>query len=116
MADLRFDVTSIGEMMLRLSVPSGKRLETTTKLDVYPAGAEANVTTLLSRLERHTLWAGALPQNALGKLAANHLRMAGVDTNGIVWKENGRLGTYYVEFAPPPRGIQVIYDRAHSCM
>ena len=25
------------------------------------------------------------------------------------------MGTYYVEFAPPPRPIQVIYDRADSC-
>jgi 2-dehydro-3-deoxygluconokinase len=24
------------------------------------------------------------------------------------------MGTYYVEFAVPPRGIQVVYDRAHS--
>ena len=25
------------------------------------------------------------------------------------------MGTYYVEFGAPPRGIQVTYDRAHSC-
>ena len=39
----RFDVVSLGESMLRLSVPSGERLENATRLDVYPAGAEANV-------------------------------------------------------------------------
>ncbi len=116
MADPRFDVTSLGEMMLRLSVPSGKRLETVTQLDAYPAGAEANVISLLARLERRTLWAGALPENPLGRLAANHLRAAGVDTNGVIWCDNGRLGTYYVEFGAPPRGIQVTYDRAGSCM
>ena len=103
MAEPRFDVTSIGEMMLRLSVPSGKRLETATQLDAYPAGAEANVISLLARLERRTLWAGALPENPLGQLAASHLRAAGVDTSGVVWCENGRLGTYYVEFGAPPR-------------
>jgi len=115
MTDPRFDVTSLGEMMLRLSVPSGRRLETATQLDVYPAGAEANVISLLARLERKTRWIGALPENPLGRLVANHLRMAGVDTNGIIWQEKGRLGTYYVEFGAPPRGIQVTYDRAHSC-
>ena len=26
------------------------------------------------------------------------------------------MGTYYVEFGEPPRGIQVTYDRAHSCI
>ncbi|MCC7116992.1 MAG: sugar kinase [Anaerolineales bacterium] len=109
-----FDVTTFGEMLLRLSVPSGQRLEVAKSLDVYPAGAEANVVALLARLERKTLWVGALPKNPLGRLAANHLRLAGVDLSNIIWREGGRLGTYYVEFGEPPRGIQVTYDRAHS--
>ncbi|HKY54690.1 MAG TPA: sugar kinase [Anaerolineales bacterium] len=116
MPEPRFDVTSLGEMLLRLSVRSGVRLENTNHLDVYPAGTEANVLSLLSRLERKTYWTGALPKNPLGRLAANALRTAGVDINGILWKEDGRLGTYYVEFGALPRGIQIIYDRAHSCM
>jgi len=116
MPDSRFDVTSLGEMLLRLSVPSGERLETAKHFDVHPAGAEANVMSLLARLEKKTYWAGALPQNSLGRLAANALRTAGVNTNGIIWNEGGRLGTYYVEFGVPPRGIQVTYDRTHSCM
>jgi len=115
MAEPRFDVTSIGEMLLRLSVPSGKRLEAAQQLDLHPAGAEANVVSLLARLERKTAWAGALPQNPLGRLASNALRTAGVDTNGIIWSQSGRMGTYYVEFGAPPRGIQVTYDRAYSC-
>ena len=116
MPEARLDVTSLGEMLLRLSVPSGERLENTNHLDVYPAGTEANVLSLLARLERKTYWAGALPRNSLGRLAANALRTAGVDTNGILWNEGGRMGTYYVEFGAPPRGIQVTYDRAYSCM
>ena len=74
MAEPRFDVTSLGEMLLRLSVPSGKRLQAAQQLDLYPAGAEANVVSLLARLERKTMWAGALPENPLGRLAANALR------------------------------------------
>ncbi|HET9906487.1 MAG TPA: sugar kinase [Anaerolineales bacterium] len=116
MPEPRFDVTSIGEMLLRLSVPSGERLEMARQLDVYPAGAEANVVSLLARLERKTYWAGALPENSPGQLAANALRLSGVDTSGIIWNEAGRIGTYYVEFGEPPRGIQVTYDRADSCM
>lgn len=116
MAEPRFDVTSLGEMLLRLSVPAGERLEAARQLDMYPAGAEANVMSLLARLERKTQWAGALPTNSLGRLAANALRTAGVDTSSIIWNASGRMGTYYVEFSAPPRGIQVTYDRAHSCM
>ena len=115
MTEPRFDVTSFGEMLLRLSVPSGRRLEAATNLDLDPAGAEANVISLLARLERRTGWFGALPTNPLGRLAANALRIAGADTSGTIWSETGRMGTYYVEFGAPPRGIRVTYDRAHSC-
>lgn len=111
----RCDVTSLGEMMLRLSVPSGKRLEAAAQLDVYPAGAESNVTSLLARLGRRARWVGALPENPLGRLAASRLRESGVALDGIIWRKTGRMGTYYVEFGAPPRGIRVVYDRAGSC-
>jgi 2-dehydro-3-deoxygluconokinase len=115
MPEPKFDVTTFGEMLLRLSVPFGERLETARQLDVHPAGAEANVATLLARLNRRTLWTGALPKNPLGRLAAGALQSAGVDGSGVLWREEGRVGTYYVEFGAPPRGIQVTYDRTHSC-
>jgi 2-dehydro-3-deoxygluconokinase len=110
-----YDLTTIGEIMLRFSVPAGERLELATQLDVRPGGAEANVAAVLARLGRATAWCGSLPASALGRLVANHLRMAGVATEGIVWSERGRMGTYFVEFTAPPRSIQVIYDRADSC-
>jgi len=116
MAEPRFDATGIGEVMLRYSAPSGTRLEAASQLDVHPAGAEANVLTLLARLEHRASWMGALPDNPLGRLAINHLRASGLDTNNAIWRNEGRLGTYYVEFGAPPRGVQVTYDRAHSCM
>lgn len=116
MSKPRFDVSTLGEMLLRLSVPSGERLETATRLDVYPAGAEANVVSLLARLGDHTHWAGALPKNSLGRMAANALRVSGVNMDGVLWRDDGRMGTYYAEFGAPPRGIQVTYDRANSCV
>ena len=48
MSGPRFDVTTLGEMLLRLSVSSGQRLENAHQLDVMLAGAEANVVTLLA--------------------------------------------------------------------
>lgn len=115
MTDSRFDVTTLGEVMLRLSVPAGQRLETARQFEAHPAGAEANVVSALSRLGRPCAWVGALPDTSLGRLVANHLRMAGLDLNGIIWSQEHRLGTYFLEFAVPPRPIQVIYDRANSC-
>src|SRR5262245_66559043 len=107
-----FDVTTVGEAMLRMSVPAGQRLEMATQLDLCPAGAEANLVVALSRLGRRCAWTSGLPRSALGRLVANHLRMAGVDLGGVVWSETGRIGTYFIEFAVPSRPIQVIYDRA----
>lgn len=110
----RFDLTTFGEIMVRFSTPPGQRLEMADRLLVHPGGAEGNVAHLLARLGRRVAWAGALPDNPLGRLAANHLRMAGVDLSGVVWDTNGRMGTYYVEFSGPPRPIAVTYDRAGS--
>ena len=41
--------------------------------------------------------------------------MAGVDLSAVSWQDEGRVGTYYVEYSGAPRGIQVTYDRAGSC-
>lgn len=111
----RFDVTTIGEAMLRLSVPAGVRLETAQQLDLFPAGAEANVVAALSRLGRPCGWVSALPDSSLGRLVTNALRQAGVDVTAVQWSANGRMGTYFIEFAGPPRPTQVVYDRANSC-
>lgn len=111
----QFEVTTLGETMLRLSVPVGVRLETASQLDVRPGGAESNVAALLARLERRTAWCGALPNSPLGRLAANHLRMAGVDLAGVHWCDDARMGLYFVEFAAAPCTTQVLYDRGASC-
>lgn len=115
MAQPQFEFTTIGEVLLRYSVPPGQRLEVAAQLGVYAGGAEANVAAALGRLGRRCALATALPASALGRLAANSLRAAGVDLAGVRWREGGRMGVYYVEFAEPPRAIQVIYDRAGSC-
>lgn len=109
-----FDLTTLGEAMLRLSVPAGTRLEMARQFDVCPAGAEANVAAALSRLGHRCCWVSALPDQALGRLVVQVLRQAGVDCSAVVWR-GGRIGTYYVEFATPPRSTQVIYDRSDSC-
>jgi 2-dehydro-3-deoxygluconokinase len=111
-----FDVTTFGEALLRLSVPEGIRLQVATKLDLHVAGAECNIASLLARIGRRSAYHSVLPRNPLGHLVADHLRKAGVNLDGIIWQETGRVGTFYVEFSVPPRATQVIYDRADSCI
>jgi 2-dehydro-3-deoxygluconokinase len=113
----RFDVTAVGETMLRLSVPAGERLEAARRLETAAGGAESNVVGALAALGRRCGFVTALPDHALGRFVARELRSAGVDVDGLVWREDGRLGTYFVEFAPngAPRPTDVVYDRAGSC-
>lgn len=110
----RFDVTSIGEAMLRLSVPAGARMDNTRSLDVEVGGAESNVCVALARLGRRSGWVSRLPHHALGSLVLRTLRSDGVDVSAVKLAPNERMGTYFVELAAPPRTIQVIYDRADS--
>jgi 2-dehydro-3-deoxygluconokinase len=110
-----FDVVTFGEGQLRYSVPIGHRLENVSAFDVHACGTEANVVGLLSRLGWRTGWVSALPNTPLGKRVAAQFRLAGMDLSSVVWRDGGRLATYYVEYAVPPRSTQVYYDRADTC-
>lgn len=110
----RFDVTSLGEAMLRLSVPIGKRLDDARALDMEVAGAECNLCVALARLNRRVGWIGRLPDHALGNNILRALRSDGVDVSAVVRAPNERVGTYFIEYATLPRSIHVLYDRANS--
>lgn len=112
----QYDVTTFGESLLRLSVPVGRPLELSSRLDMHIAGSESNVLAILAQLGHACSWTSSLPDNALGRLVANQFRLRGIDLSGVVWRENGRVGTYFVEMVAPPRPIQVIYDRQDSCV
>lgn len=109
-----FDVTSIGEAMLRLSVPSGDCLEEAEKFEVHVGGAESNVCAALSGLGRACGWMSRVPDSSLGRLLVRRLRASGMDTSSVVFDKGARAGVYYVEFASPPQSIQVVYDRTAS--
>lgn len=110
----RFDVVSLGESMLRLSVPVGKRLDDARAFDVEVGGAESNVCVALARLDRRCGWVGRLPQSSLSEIVLRTLRSDGVDVSAVKRVVGERIGTYFIEYATPPRSIQVIYDRADS--
>lgn len=108
------DVTSLGEALLRLTAPSGMRIAEAPSFDTALAGAELNVAAALAAVGREAIWFGALPRNALGSYALRRMRQLGIGTSGVRWEEGGRLGTYYVDLAQPPRPVQVTYDRKDS--
>jgi 2-dehydro-3-deoxygluconokinase len=110
----RFDVVSLGEAMLRLSVPVGRRLDDMRSLDVEIGGAEGNVCVALARLGRRTGWVSRLPDHALGHYVVRGLRADGVDVSAVRRAPGERMGAYFIEYAATPRSTQVIYDRANS--
>lgn len=100
--------------MLRLWVPAGERIESAHRLNIGIAGAEANVAVALARMGRSSGWLSRLPDNPLGRRTARSLAAHGVDTSGISWADEGRMGTYYVELSGRPRPVTVVYDRSGS--
>src|SRR5690606_18737399 len=110
----RFDVTTFGQALVRLSVADGQRLETAGSFAVHVAGAEINVAAALAGLGRRVAWGGGLPDGRLGERVLRHLRSFGIASDCVVTLPDARLGTYYVELASAPRRTDVIYDRAGS--
>ena len=104
---------AFGEIMLRLSPPGRELLLQTPKLDVWVAGAEANVATALARLGHEVGFASAVPDNDLGRSAVASLRGHGIDTSGIQLRGD-RMGLYFVTSGAGMRATEVIYDRAYS--
>ena len=111
----RFDVTTIGEASLRMSVPAGRRLETAREFEVHIAGAEANVTGGLSRLGWQCGWISRLPNSPIGYRVRQSFSPAGLDMSAVTWTDDGNLATLFVEYAAAPRVTQVFYDRKNSC-
>ncbi|WP_255168912.1 bifunctional 2-dehydro-3-deoxygluconokinase/2-dehydro-3-deoxygalactonokinase [Natrononativus amylolyticus] len=109
------DLVTFGETMLRLSPPGNERLESTTELEVRAAGAESNVAIAAERLGAVSTWTSKLPDSPLGRRVVSELRGYGIETE-IVWSEEGRQGTYYLEHGGKPRGTNVVYDRENAAV
>jgi 2-dehydro-3-deoxygluconokinase len=109
------DLVTFGETMLRYAPPVGERIETTRELDVRTGGAESNVAVCAARLGADAVWLSKLPDSPLGKRVVHELRGHGVRT-GVVWTEEGRTGTYYLDRGGDPRGTDVVYDRRDAAV
>lgn len=110
----RFDVTTIGEGNIRLSVGIGNRLNTANEFQVGISGAEANVVGGLSRLGWKTGWISSLPETPIGKRIRNEYRSHGINVEGIYWSQGLRVATLFVEYARQPRSTKVIFDRENT--
>src|SRR5216117_249313 len=109
-----YDLVTLGEVLLRLAIPSPGRFETARQLDVQIGGAEANVAAACARLGLKVAWISALPANQWGERIRRDLVGHGVDCAHVRMTEHARVGLYFLEYGVPPRPVRVLYDRRDS--
>ncbi|SCM71423.1 putative carbohydrate kinase [uncultured Pleomorphomonas sp.] len=108
-----YDLTTLGEAQIRLTVPRGDRLATCRELRLTPAGSEANVAGLLAQLDRRTAFASVIPHGDLAQRFIDEYRSVGVDLSYCVRCE-GRMALYFMEPGDPPLPAKVVYDRLYT--
>ncbi|MDB5691676.1 MAG: sugar kinase [Alphaproteobacteria bacterium] len=106
-------ITCFGEILLRMTAPGRELLLQKPHLDVYVAGAEANVGVGLANLGHEVKMVSRLPGNALGQAAVDALRRHGVDVAGIA-RTPGRMGLYFLTQGAGLRASEIFYDRQDS--
>jgi 2-dehydro-3-deoxygluconokinase len=108
------DIVTLGEVLVRLAIPSPARFETARHLDLQIGGAEANVAAACARLGLTAAWISALPTNPWGERIRRELTGHGVDCAYVQMTENARVGVYFLEYGVAPRPVRVLYDRRDS--
>jgi 2-dehydro-3-deoxygluconokinase len=106
-------VACFGEILLRMTAPGRELMLQKPHLDVYVAGAEANVGVGLSCLGHEVRMVSRLPANPLGQAALDALRRHGVDVSGIA-RTPGRMGLYFLTQGAGLRASEIFYDRQDS--
>ena len=119
-SECRYDIVSLGEVMLRLD-PGEGRIRTTRNFQVWEGGGEYNVARGLRRA--FGLRAGvvtALADNAVGQLVEDFILTGGVDTSLIHWApfdglgREVRNGLNFTERGFGVRGAVGVSDRGHT--
>ena len=107
------DVVTLGEALLRLSLPPGTRFSELGQLEASIGGAESNVAVALAQMGCSVAWVSAVPDNDLGHHVLAQLGSLGVDTQFVGVLPGTRLGIYFIEPGSAPRPTQVILSLIH---
>jgi len=88
----RFDLVSLGEVMLRLD-PGDRRIRTTREFDVWEGGGEYNVARGLRKaFGMRTAVVTALADNEVGRLIEDLILQGGVNTDYVKWRDYDGIG------------------------
>ena len=118
----RWDVVSLGEVMLRLD-PGEGRIHTTRTFSVWEGGGEYNVCRGARRcFDLRASVVTALADNPVGRLVEDFILQGGVDTSHIRWAaydgigRNVRNGLNFTERGFGVRGARGCSDRGHTAV
>ncbi|MGE0452979.1 MAG: PfkB family carbohydrate kinase [Vicinamibacteria bacterium] len=121
-AECRFDLVSLGEVMLRLD-PGEGRIHTARRFEAWEGGGEYNVARGLKRcFGLETAIVTALVDNAVGRLVQDLIYQGGVDQSGLRWvKDDGvgrsaRNGLNFTERGYGVRAALGCSDRGHTAV
>ncbi|HKQ51336.1 MAG TPA: sugar kinase [Pyrinomonadaceae bacterium] len=121
-SECRWDLVSLGEVMLRLD-PGDGRVATTRSFRVWEGGGEYNVARGLKRcFGMETAVVTALADNAVGRLVEDLIYQGGVDQSHVRWVaydgvgREVRNGLNFTERGFGVRGAQGCSDRGHTAV
>jgi 2-dehydro-3-deoxygluconokinase len=121
-SDCRWDIVSLGEVMLRLD-PGDVRIHTTRSFRVWEGGGEYNVARGLKRcFGMDAAVVSALTDNPVGRLVQDLIYQGGVDQSHLVWvKFDGvgrsvRNGLNFTERGFGVRAASGCSDRGHTAV
>jgi 2-dehydro-3-deoxygluconokinase len=120
--DCRWDLVSLGEVMLRLD-PGDSRVATTRTFQVWEGGGEYNVARGLKRcFGLDTAVVTALADNPIGRLVQDLIYQGGVDQSHVRWVpydgigRQTRNGLNFTERGFGVRGAVGCSDRGHTAV
>ena len=121
-AGCRFDLVSLGEVMLRLD-PGEGRIHTTRSFQVWEGGGEYNVARGLKRcFGLDTAIVTALVDNPVGRLVQDLIYQGGVDQSHLLWVKDdgvGRVARNGLNFTERGYGVRAAVgasDRGHTAV
>ena len=114
--DRKYDVITLGEILLRLSTPINGRLAQGDTFMKHLGGAELNIASEIGQLGLNTAIISKIPTNLLAAFIKNQLNASRVSENYLIedHSDDSRVGIYYYEYGSYPRKPRVVYDRKHS--
>ncbi len=94
--DRKYDVITLGEILLRLSTPINGRLAQGDTLMKHLGGAELNIASEIGQLGLNTAIISKIPNNLLAAFIKNQLNASRVSENYLIedHSDDSRIGIY----------------------